>query len=232
MTPSRLILTGALAGLIGGCGGLPAAMRYERITVGGTTEPELNVDFPAPVRRNADGFVHYQRRGWADHIEQVALLALLGPDKTVAAKLYVRVTRQPMLVVEKRTTELQIDLASPLTAEAAPGPAGQVRALLGNLSARPYDKTVAAAYGLACAAVIRMLETMPGLSPSASQRQPLVEPLDWAVPDGRVQIRVADGRYLFEYLAERTDRPGRRSARGPGAQTGPMSRSVPTPARE
>jgi hypothetical protein len=189
---------------VAGCSSWRVQESYRRIEVGRMAAEEAGRLMPKPVQAGPAGLVFYKEQGFGLEERQDALVVVLAAPGQVQAKLRVGVVSQRWGRRVRRNAELEAELASPPGVTARAGPVAELEAVLEALGQRPFDRLAVQGQGLAAAAVLRVLEAMPGVQTKQSLQQRYAGQLDRIGPDGDYQISKGSNKtYRIVYRATR-----------------------------
>ena len=196
---SRVLSLILLAGLLSGCSPWRSRWAFERIEVLETTQTGAANVMPAPVKTTAVSLVPFKEAKNPPGLE--ALVCVLDRQGQVVGKIAVQTRRENWGLAKKESASVQAELA-PLPEKQNPdaGPVYQLRAVLGMLRRKQGEFVKDQGHALACAAILRILETLPGVTTSAPDRQQFADMLELDAPNRTLTCSVTDRRtYLFVY---------------------------------
>lgn len=190
-----------LAGLLSGCSPWRSRWAFERIEILETTQTGAANVMPAPVKTTTVSLVHFQEAKSPPRRE--ALVCVLDRQGQVVGKIAVQTRRENWGLAKKESASVQAELALlPEKQNPDAGPVYQLRTYLGMLRKKQGEFVKDQGHALACAAILRILETMPGVTTSATDRQQFAGMLEVLPPNGALTCSITDRRtYLFIYKA-------------------------------
>jgi hypothetical protein len=187
----------AFAPCLTGCSDWKAQWAYPRIEVGRTTQAQAVGMLPKDARLTTVSLAFLQEVKKPPM--QNLTVCLLSPQGVVTGKLSVRVREEHWGVLKKSTAEVDAELLPfPGSNGSESGPVSQLRQVYDRLRRKQYDFHADAAHALACATVLRMLESLPGVLPGASDLQQYAASLAQIPSNGMVTIRTT-GRQTYEF---------------------------------
>ena len=219
---TKIIVPVLLIAFPGGCSGWKAQWAYDRLEVNQASQSEARsmlpgdvIETPVPGKETGSGPVvcltpvslFYFKEGKTPPAQEL-ILFLLDPKGLVVGKLWVKSRQEHWGVAKKTVASLKGELAAVSDPNGGEGgPAGQLRLVCQKLRKKQFDFSADRAHAVACAAILRTLEALPGVTASPADHQHFAAHLTLIPPNGSVVIKTTERQsYQFDYRSSSTSR--------------------------
>lgn len=203
----NLRCTLALCSLMGatGCGELKSEWAYRNLSLSNAPLDQLAGAMPAGTVRTTIGFAYVEQARWPE--TQTALVLLGGRDDRAVGKLLLTVRTPRLGTTALRRAVFKAELKGSAESSATPGPVARLSDALRRLGRHQGKPAADRAHRLMAAAIIRMLESLPDVTPAQSDYQRYADALSLIPPNGKVTLTNATPKtYGVSYQASDTRR--------------------------